>query len=140
MLCTLLLAMLVMAPRQAVEVCTGDCCRATPVADHDACSCCCEHAAHRTVANGSPHEGDAAPLRVRRSCGPGCRMALVYDVDLQLVDSPTPIAATAAHLPTPGPGTFSPGEATVVCAQPPDRGPPRTDRATSLRRSTVLLI
>ena len=124
-------------------VCTGDCCAAARASSapvpRDTCSTCCcrEHARTRTASADRGHERDGGSHR--GACKPGCCVDLVFDVEL----APAPRAVSDD---VPSVHGIEPVQVACVmptCSWPQwswphDTGPPRTDRRTELRASTVL--
>jgi hypothetical protein len=136
-LLALLIVTLALAPRHRIAWCRGACCHAVVSACCQArpvphC-CACEHHAVEAV-------GDSRQPHVRSTCMPGCRVAMLFDLVLQLDGSPVTVDATpVAWLPTlpPSVRTTPPKHRELL---PNDRGPPQIDAGAGRRRCDVLLI
>jgi hypothetical protein len=124
-------------------VCTGSCCAAArassvPVPRETCSTCrCCEHSRAKT--GSADREQEPGSGRHRGVCKPGCCVDLVFDVEL----APAPRAVSEDAPSTHG---IEPVQVAGVLPTnswpqwlwPHDTGPPRTDKRTELRASTVL--
>jgi hypothetical protein len=136
LLCVLVLLVMAAAPRLHTTVCTGDCCVVHLQPKKKGCSGCCKDKAPTPPAEREPDEE-----RQRAQCGPGCCVHIDVDVD------PAPVPGTIARVQLP-PAAVVPEPQRVASPRarwpqwtlPHDTGPPRIDRRTALRASTVLTL